>query len=122
MPQRRDDRGRYMNDDYDRYYDDRRYDRDGRRNGSWEVSGRYSNYPYVDERTRRYVDRMMEGVDTYNEGRDRYRHGDNEDKMIDGIEMAMAAVCMFVESLSEFAETPKEKEIIRKHLEKMKKI
>ena len=38
------------------------------------------------------------------------------------IEMAMAAVCMFVESLSEFAETPKEKEIIRKHLEKMKKI
>lgn len=122
MPQRRDDRGRYMNDDYDRYYDDRRYDRDGRRNGSWEASGRYSNYPYVDERTRRYVDRMMEGVDTYNEGRDRYRHGDNEDRMIDGIEMAMAAVCMFVESLSEFAETPKEKEIIRKHLEKMKKI
>ena len=37
-------------------------------------------------------------------------------------EMAMSAVCMFVESLSEFAETLKEKEIIRKHLEKMKKI
>ena len=122
MPQRRDGRGRYMDDGYDRYYDDRRYDRDSRREGSWEASGRYGNYPYVDERTRRYVDRMMEGVDAYNEGRDRYRHGDNEDRMVDGIEMAMAAVCMFVESLAEFAETPKEKEIIRKHLEKMKKI
>ena len=42
--------------------------------------------------------------------------------MIDGIEMVMSSVCMFVESLFDFAESPTEKEIIRKHLDKMKKM
>jgi len=135
MPQRRDSRGRYMNDGYDRYYDpvmhggydNRGYDNrgyDGRsgHGGTWEAQGRYNHYPYLDERSERYMERMMEGMDAYNEGRERYRHGENDNRMVDGIEMAMAAVCMFVESIAEFAETPKEKEIIRKHLEKMKKI
>lgn len=130
MPQRRDSRGRYMNDGYDRYYDpvihggydNRGYDNRNDHGGTWEAQGRYNNYPFLDERSERYMERMMEGMDAYNEGRDRYRHGENDTRMIDGIEMAMAAVCMFVESIAEFAETPKEKEIIRKHLEKMKKI
>ncbi len=135
MPQRRDSRGRYMNDGYDRYYDpvihggydnrgydNRGYDNRNGHGGTWEAQGRYNNYPFLDERSERYMERMMEGMDAYNEGRDRYRHGENDTRMMDGIEMAMAAVCMFVESIAEFAETPKEKEIIRKHLEKMKKI
>lgn len=135
MPQRRDSRGRYMNDGYDRYYDpvihggydnrgydNRGYDNRSGHGGTWEAQGRYNNYPFLDERSERYMERMMEGMDAYNEGRDRYRHGENDTRMMDGIEMAMAAVCMFVESIAEFAETPKEKEIIRKHLEKMKKI
>lgn len=130
MPQRRDSRGRYMEGGYDRYYDpvmhggyDNRGDsRGGYNNGYWESRGRYNNYPFLDERSERYMERMMEGMDAYNEGKDRYRHGENETRMLDGIEMAMAAVCMFVESIAEFAETPKEKEIIRKHLDKMKKI
>jgi hypothetical protein len=135
MPQRRDSRGRYMNDGYDRYYDpvmhggydnrgydNRGYDNRSGHGGTWEAQGRYSNYPFLDERSERYIERMMEGMDAYNEGRDRYRRGEADTRMVDGIEMAMAAVCMFVESIAEFAETPKEKEIIRKHLEKMKKI
>jgi len=135
MPQRRDSRGRYMNDGYDRYYDpmmhggydnrgydNRGYDNRSGHGGTWEAQGRYNNYPFLDERSERYMERMMEGMDAYNEGRDRYRHGEADTRMVDGIEMAMAAVCMFVESIAEFAETPKEKEIIRKHLEKMKKI
>lgn len=135
MPQRRDSRGRYMNDGYDKYYDpmmhggydnrgydNRGYDNRSGHGGTWEAQGRYNNYPFLDERSERYMERMMEGMDAYNEGRDRYRHGEADTRMVDGIEMAMAAVCMFVESIAEFAETPKEKEIIRKHLEKMKKI
>lgn len=122
MFQRRDSRGRYIEDGYNERGYDRGYNERGYNDGRWEARGRYGNYPYLDERSERYMERMMEGMDAYNEGRDRYRHGDGESRMIDGIEMAMAAVCMFVESLADFAETPKEKEIIRKHLEKMKKI
>jgi len=42
--------------------------------------------------------------------------------MIDGIDMTMSAICMFIESLADFAETSREKEIIRKHVEKIKNI
>lgn len=120
MSQRRDSRGRYMGNRYSEY---NRYDReDYDRSGYWEANGRYGNYPYLDERSRRYLDRMMEGIDSYNEGKDRYRHGEKEDRMLDGIEKAMSAVCMFVESIADFAETTEEKEIIRNHINKMKKI
>lgn len=125
MPRRRDSRGRYMEGEYDRGGYDARGGYNARgggyNDGYWESRGKYG-YPYLDERSQRYMERMMEGMDAYNEGKDRYRRGDDETRMIDGIEMAMAAVCMFVESIAEFAETPKEKEIIRKHLEKMKKV
>lgn len=114
----RDERDFYRNDRYDNDYSRGGYDREGR----WEARGSYNSYPYMDERSKRYIDRMMEGVDSYNEGKERYRHGEKDGRMVDGIEMTMAAVCMFVESLAEFAETSQEKEIIRKHIEKMKKI
>lgn len=103
----RDSRGRYMNNDYDRY--DRGRDD-------------HKLYYNLDDRTERHMDRMREGMENYNEGRNRYRGGDSEQRMIDGIEMTMSAICSFVECLYDYAETSKEKDIIRKHVEKMKKL
>lgn len=110
----RDSMGRYMGgrEDYGRSYD-----RNYGRGGEWTAEGRY-NTGGMD----RYLTRMADGLDNYNYGKERYMSGDNQDRMVDGIEMVMSAVCMFVEDLANFAETPQEKEIIRKHLSKMKQI
>lgn len=94
----RDSRGRYMGD-----YDKRLY---------------YN----LDDRTDRYMTRMKEGMDTFNEGRDRYRGSESEERMIEGIEMVMGAICNFVENLIDHSETSKEKELIRKHIDRMNKI
>lgn len=107
----RDSRGRFMGD------------YDGGRGGEWEATGRYNtSYPMLDERSERYFSRMRDGMERYNAGKDNYRGGDSQDRMLDGIEMTMSAICMFVESLMDFAETSSEKEIIRKHMDKMKKL
>lgn len=42
--------------------------------------------------------------------------------MMNPMEMIMGAICNFVEELSDYAETSQEKEVIRKHLNKMKNI
>lgn len=103
--------GRYS--DYDRYDD---YNaRGGRYNDS------YNHYP-VDERTERYLKRMRDGMSDYNEGRSRYRSGDSDQRMIEGIEMTMSAIIGFVESLMDIAESPKEKEIVRRYVDKIKKV
>ena len=46
----------------------------------------------------------------------------SQERLVDGIDMIMSAICSFVEELSDYAETNQEKEIIRKHLNKMKNI
>lgn len=108
---RRGSDGRYMSGRD--YWDERYHD------GDWEARGRYN----IDDKYNRYMTRMKEGMEKYTEGRDRYRNnGDSSDRMVDGIDMTMDAICMFVESLADFAETSKEKEIIRKHLNKMKNV
>lgn len=82
---------------------------------------RGGSYGYRDdERIRHHLDRIMEGADAYQYGRDKYRGGGTEERMEDGLEKLMYAVCVFIESMMEFAETPQEKEIIRKHLQKIK--
>lgn len=43
-----------------------------------------------------------------------------ECKMV--LKKMMYAVCMFVESAMDFAESPEEKEIIRKHVQKLKNL
>lgn len=42
--------------------------------------------------------------------------------MVKGLEDLMYTVCTFVEGLANNAETPADKEIIRKHIEKLSKI
>lgn len=121
----RDSRGRFMENGERGGYNERGYNERGYNERGYNERGGYDErggYGNVDERTERYLTRMREGMESYNAGRDRYRGGESSERMIDGIEMTMTALCMFVESLIDFAETPQEKEIVRKHIEKMKKL
>lgn len=108
----RDARGRFRDSDKWRLYDiDERRD-------DWD-SERYGLYPR-EERTSRHLERMRDGLNRYMVGKERYKDGDSGEKMLDGIEMTMGAICTMVEYLYDNAETSKEKEVIRKHIEKMK--
>jgi hypothetical protein len=42
--------------------------------------------------------------------------------MHEGLDRLMYGICMLVESTMDFAETPQEKEIIRKHIQKIKNV
>lgn len=98
--QRRDSRGRYMGDSTKLHY-----------------------YPW-DDSVERYFEKMRDSVDNYSEGKDRYKHGDEKEReqMIEGIDMAMSALVSFVESLYDHTETQKEKDVIREHIDKLKRI
>lgn len=112
------------------------YERDyGAYNGRGSYIGEYDNYNYGrrgvpdsrmyrgnDHRMKEHIERIMEGADEYDYGKQRYMHGDGEQRVHEGLEKMMYAVCMFIESTMDFAETPQEKEIIRKHIHKIKNI
>ena len=70
------------------------------------------------DRTERYFNKIEEGLDDYSEACSK----ESEERMIEGIEMVMNAIVNFVESLIDHAETSQEKEIIRKHANKLKNI
>jgi hypothetical protein len=80
-------------------------------------SGRGRSYS---ARMRDHMDRMIDGMDQYEYGKDRYMHSGDDSRVVEGLEKLMYAMCMFVESAMDFAETPQEKEIIRKHIQKIK--
>jgi hypothetical protein len=92
----------------------------GRRGVPGSGRGRGGRYRGEDEKMYDHLNRIHEGVEMYHYGRDRYRDGDDESRMEEGLEKLMYGVCMFVETAMDFAETPQEKEIIRKHIQKMK--
>ena len=73
-----------------------------------------------DSRMRDHIGRISEGAEMYEYGRDRYQHGGSTERMEEGLEKLMYALCMFIESTMEFAQSPKEKEIIRKHVQKLR--
>lgn len=98
----------YREGDYNEGYNRRGVPGSGR--------GRYNNP------MREHMNRMMDGMDQYEYGRERYMHGGDESRVYDGLEKLMYALCMFVESAMDFAETPQEKEIIRKHTHKMSRL
>lgn len=102
----RDSRGRYMDG---RDYIDDGYMRRGMYRGG-------------DDRINQHLDRIMQCVDDYQYGRDRYRDGGTQDRMEEGLEKLMYSLCVFIESMCDFAETPEEKEIIRRHIQKIKSI
>lgn len=86
--------------------------RDGRGRFMGEEGGRYNEH----------VNRIMDGLEQYNYGKSRYRDGGDGSRMEEGLEKVMYAVCTFVESMMDFADSPQEKEIIRKHVNKLKAI
>ena len=124
MDDYRDGRGSYRDGGYrdDGYgnYDDDMYGRRGVP-GSGRMRGRDGRYR-GDDRWHEHLDRIMDGADMYEYGRGRYRDGGDSERMHDGLEKLMYAICMFIESTMDFAETPEEKEIIRKHVQKIKNI
>lgn len=98
-------------------YRDGGYEEYGRRGVPGSGRGRYNN-----SRMRDNMERMMDGMDQYEYGKERYAHGGDDNRVMEGLEKLMYAMCMFVESAMDFAESPQEKEIIRKHIKKISNI
>lgn len=127
-----------------------RYPREGSRNvympiyrgrGDYEYNGRMYGNEYMDDGYGRMngrgggsyrhnpmehlfdkLNRILEHMEEYIDGKDRYHAGAHQGHMAQGLEKTMYAVCTLVESLMDSAETAEEKEIIRKHIEKIKNI
>lgn len=98
-------------------YRDGGYNDYGRRGVPGTGRGRYSN-----SRMRDHMERMMDGMDQYEYGKERYMHGGDDGRVMEGLEKLMYAMCMFVESAMDFADTPQEKDVIRKHIKKISNI
>ena len=100
--------GREMRD-YGRYRDNYR---ENYRDEGYNARGNYRDGGYNDgygrrySRMRDYMDRMADGMDQYEYGKERYMHGEDDSRVMDGLEKLMYAMCMFVESVMDFAETP----------------
>lgn len=108
--------GGYRGDNYRDGEYGRNYERDYGRQYRDDYNGPNNQYP---PRMKDHLDRIREGMEMYDYGRDRYMHGGGEERIHEGLEKLMYAVCMLVESTMEFAETPQEKEIVRKHVQKL---
>lgn len=119
------DKGGQEMQDYGRY---RENYRDNYRDGGYNARGNYREGGYNEgygrrySRMRDYMDRMMDGMDQYEYGKERYMHGGDDGRVMEGLEKLMYAMCMFVESAMDFAETPQEKEVIRKHIQKISRM
>ena len=112
-------RGRY-NDDYS-YRDNYR---GGSRNNGRDGYGRMydERYGHIDERFYDRLDRITEALEDYMYGKDRYRDSGGTDRMKEGLDKVMYGVCTLVETIMDFSETPEEKEIVRKHIDKMRDV
>lgn len=90
----------------------------GRMNGRGGGSYRHNPMEHLFDK----LNRILEHMEEYIDGKDRYHAGAHQGHMAEGLEKTMYAVCTLVESLMDSAETADEKEIIRKHIEKIKNI
>lgn len=111
--------------DYGEYNEGGYNGRGGYNEGGYNArggNGRYQHYGPDIERFYDKIERMMECVEDYYMGKNRYREGAHSGHMVEGLEKTMYAVCTLVESLMDTAETPEEKEVIRKHIEKIKNL
>ena len=80
------------------------------------------SYNGYDNRMRDKIDRVIDGAEMFEYGRDRYQHGGSHEAMEEGLEKMMYAICMLVETAMDAAQSPKEKEIVRKHIQKLRSI
>lgn len=117
--------GGYNNRGYnERGYGARGYNEGGYNERSYNErgSGGGRSYNGYDNRMRDRIDRVIDGAEMYEYGRDRYQHGGSHEAMEEGLEKMMYAVCMLVETAMDAAQSPKEKEIIRKHIQKIRSL
>lgn len=109
-----------------RGYNERSYAEGGRGYGGDYMPGEYGmrgrSYNGRDSRMRDRIDRVIDGAETYEYGRERYQHGGSHEAMEEGLEKMMYAVCMLVETAMDAAQSPREKEIVRKHIQKLHSI
>ena len=105
-------------------YNDRYYDKYDER-----YSGRYGTDRYnerngrtYNDKIERHLDHMRDGYETYDAGRRRYMDGGSNERMLEGVEMAMSAVTKFIEFFMDNAEGQQEKEIVRKYINRMKNV
>lgn len=115
--------GRYPQGDYYRGYDDRYGDYTyggyrGTYGGYDDRRGRWSNA--VEKPFEYMMEDIEDGVVTYHEGRGRMRYGAADDRALDGLEKMMRGISAMVEATMNMANTDQEKEIIKKHLQKIK--
>ena len=120
-------RGYDMIDDYRRYdrhdpWEEESYGRRGIPGSGRRRDGRGRFMGEGEGRYNEHLNRIMDGLEQYNYGKTRYRDGGDSDRMEEGLDKVMYAVCTFVENMMDFADSPQEKEIIRKHISKMKNI
>lgn len=88
------------------------------REGGYGRQGQGGRYGH--DKLAECLDRIANGMDMY--GYDKERYQGNDHRVVEGLEKMMYGVCMFVESAMDFAETPEEKEVIRKHIRKIESI
>ena len=119
-----DEKGQSEYGNYPMRYSDGMYNgyRDNRDN--YRGDGYRGDYMYrgTNDRLNRNIDRIRENADMYQYGRERYNAGGNKEQMYESLENMMYAVCSLIESGMDIAETPEEKEIIRKHIKKLQSL
>lgn len=97
------------------------YNNRGYNDGYNRGRGGYNDYgARGGRRYRDSMNRLMDGVDMYDYNKEQQRqYGGRNERVCEGLEAMMYAFCGFIEETMEYAETPEEKEIIRKHLQKL---
>lgn len=115
-----------MYDYYDRYDDERnrrgyKEDYDRRRYDERERGRERGGY-WKDPRMKDHIDKITDGVEMYEYGKERYQRSGDDSRVTEGLDKLMYALCMFIDEIVEYAETPQEKEIIRKHIQKIKNV
>ena len=117
-------RRRYMGN-----YDERRYNgggyMDGRGGGDYNArgGGNSGGGRSYNQRYRDHMNKLSEMADMYDYDKNQQRqYGGRNERVCEGLECMMYALCAFVEETMDYAETPEEKEIIRKHLSKLSRM
>lgn len=111
--------GRYEEGNYGRYSERGRGGGGGGRyrEGGGSGGGSYRGY---DDDFYYCLEDINEGADRYQENRGgRGRYG-AEDKKLDGLEKMMRGIAALVETTMDLAENQEEKEIVKKHIQKIK--
>lgn len=70
-------------------------------------------------RMKNHIDRICEYIEMYEYGKEHYHRSGDDDKMHDGLEKLMYSICMLIESMMDYSDSPEEKEIIHRHIRKL---